>query len=124
MRQLASAPYPQKFFATVADAALFFEPELGPAVLCDRDPRRASLPAPCPARLDPILRRGSHGRGRRRDRRGGRRPCRKAIVDIPTAALALAALGGVWRLKRFPEPLWIALAGLLGVAIHGAARAQ
>jgi chromate transporter len=44
---------------------------------------------------------------------------RRAIVDWTTAAIAIVALAGMIRLKKFPEPVWIALAGLVGVAVHG-----
>jgi len=47
----------------------------------------------------------------------------RAIVDVPTALLALAALAILWRYK-VPEPLVVAAAGALGLAIwvatHGA----
>ena len=42
---------------------------------------------------------------------------RRAIVDAPTAGIALACLAGMPRLKKVPEPIWIAAAGLVGVAI-------
>jgi chromate transporter len=44
---------------------------------------------------------------------------RRAIVDWTTATIALVALVGTVRLKRVPEPVWIALAGTAGVVIHG-----
>ncbi len=47
----------------------------------------------------------------------------RAIVDVPTALIALAALAILWRYK-VPEPLVVAAAGALGLAIwvamHGA----
>ncbi len=46
---------------------------------------------------------------------------RRAITDIPTAVIALVALGIVWRLK-VPEPILIAAgaaAGLLIFSIRG-----
>ena len=41
---------------------------------------------------------------------------RRAIFDVPTAALAVAALVLLWRFK-VPEPILIVCAGLLGFAI-------
>ena len=41
---------------------------------------------------------------------------RRAIVDLPTAAIALITLGIVWRWK-VPEPLLIAAAGLAGLLL-------
>jgi chromate transporter len=46
---------------------------------------------------------------------------RRALVDHSTVALALLALGAVWRFRRLPEPLVILAAGLLGVALKGLA---
>jgi chromate transporter len=46
---------------------------------------------------------------------------RRAIIDVPTALIALIALGIVWRFK-VPEPILIAAgaaAGLLIAAING-----
>jgi chromate transporter len=41
---------------------------------------------------------------------------RRAIIDLPTAAIALITLGIVWRWK-VPEPLLIAAAGLAGLVL-------
>jgi chromate transporter len=41
---------------------------------------------------------------------------RRAIFDLPTALIALAAFGLVWRLK-VPEPILIAAAGVTGLLI-------
>ena len=41
---------------------------------------------------------------------------RRAISDVPTAAIALVTLGIVWRWK-VPEPLLIAAAGMLGLLL-------
>jgi chromate transporter len=41
---------------------------------------------------------------------------RRAIFDLPTALIALAAFGVVWRLK-VPEPILIAAAGVTGLLI-------
>jgi chromate transporter len=43
---------------------------------------------------------------------------RRALVDLPTAALAAAALVALAGLRRLPEPVLIALAGALGVLVH------
>lgn len=39
---------------------------------------------------------------------------RRAIYDVPTAAVALASLGVLWRLK-VPEPILVAAAGIVGL---------
>jgi chromate transporter len=44
---------------------------------------------------------------------------RRAIVDGTTALIAIVALAGMVRLKKLPEPFWIALAGLVGVVARG-----
>ena len=44
---------------------------------------------------------------------------RRAITDVPTAAIALVALVALVRLKRAPEPLLILAAGLAGLALQG-----
>ena len=44
---------------------------------------------------------------------------RRAIVDVATACVAAASLAGMVRLKKLPEPIWIALAGAIGIVIHG-----
>ena len=41
---------------------------------------------------------------------------KRAIFDLPTAALALAAFLILWRFK-VPEPLLIIAAGLIGIAV-------
>jgi chromate transporter len=41
---------------------------------------------------------------------------RRAIFDLPTALIGLAAFGLLWRLK-VPEPILIAAAGITGLAI-------
>jgi chromate transporter len=45
---------------------------------------------------------------------------RRAIVDLPTAGLALATLAILWRFRKIPEPLVILAAGLVGFAIRRA----
>ncbi len=44
---------------------------------------------------------------------------RRAIFDVPTAAIALVTLAVVMRFK-VPEPVLIVASGLLGVIVHGA----
>ncbi|MCM3875156.1 MAG: chromate transporter, partial [Thermoanaerobaculia bacterium] len=39
---------------------------------------------------------------------------RGAVRDLPTAAIALAALVAIWKLKA-PEPLVVAAAGIVGL---------
>jgi chromate transporter len=43
---------------------------------------------------------------------------RRAVVDVPTALIALAALATLVWVKRVPEPLLILAAGLIGLLIH------
>jgi chromate transporter len=42
---------------------------------------------------------------------------RRALVDLPTAAIALSTLGLAWRFRKLPEPLLILLAGTVGVLL-------
>jgi chromate transporter len=45
----------------------------------------------------------------------------RSIVDIPTASLALAAVGLIWKVKKLPEPVIVAAAAVIGfVAFPGA----
>jgi chromate transporter len=44
---------------------------------------------------------------------------RRAIVDLPTCALALSTLVVAWRFRRVPEPVLILLAGIIGVVVKG-----
>jgi chromate transporter len=44
---------------------------------------------------------------------------RRAIIDWPTAALALATLLALVKLARAPEPLLILAAGGIGLALRG-----
>jgi chromate transporter len=43
---------------------------------------------------------------------------RRAIVDIPTAAIALATLGALVYAKKVPEPLIIVAAGVIGLVLR------
>jgi chromate transporter len=40
----------------------------------------------------------------------------RAIIDVPTAAIALASLGVLWRFK-IPEPLLVVAAGVIGIVV-------
>jgi chromate transporter len=40
----------------------------------------------------------------------------RAFIDVPTAAIALASLGLLWRFK-IPEPLLVVIAGLAGLVL-------
>jgi chromate transporter len=40
----------------------------------------------------------------------------RAIIDIPTAAIALTSLGVLWRF-RIPEPLLVVAAGVVGLVL-------
>jgi chromate transporter len=44
---------------------------------------------------------------------------RRAIIDVPTILIGLAALAALLKLRKVPEPLLIVLAGLAGIAIRG-----
>ena len=44
---------------------------------------------------------------------------RRAIVDAGSLAIALAAFAVAWRLRKVPEPLMIAAAGIVGVFLKG-----
>jgi len=41
---------------------------------------------------------------------------RRAVIDVPTALIAVAALGVTWRFK-VPEPILIAAGALVGLLI-------
>jgi len=45
---------------------------------------------------------------------------RRAIADLPSAAIALAALATLTWARRVPEPLVVLAAGIVGIAIRGA----
>jgi chromate transporter len=38
----------------------------------------------------------------------------RSIVDVPTALLALVTVGVIWRVKKLPEPVVVAIAALIG----------
>ncbi|WBP85124.1 chromate transporter [Kitasatospora cathayae] len=42
---------------------------------------------------------------------------RQAVIDLPTAAIALVTLGLLWRFK-IPEPYVVLAAGTLGLVLH------
>jgi len=39
----------------------------------------------------------------------------RSIVDVPTALLALATVLVIWKLKRLPEPVVVAIAAIIGL---------
>lgn len=43
---------------------------------------------------------------------------RRSIVDLPTALIAIAAAVALWRMKKLQEPVVVAVAALLGLAMH------
>jgi hypothetical protein len=45
----------------------------------------------------------------------------RAIIDIPTAAIALASLSVLWRFK-IPEPLLVVAAGAIGLVLSPLVR--
>jgi chromate transporter len=42
----------------------------------------------------------------------------RSITDLATAALALTTVGVLWRFKKFPEPLIVVAAALLGLLLY------
>jgi chromate transporter len=48
---------------------------------------------------------------------------RRAIIDLPTAAIALVTLAALFKLKKAPEPLLIGAAGIVGFVVHSLLRA-
>ena len=42
----------------------------------------------------------------------------RAITDVATAALALAAVAVLWRFKKFPEPLIVVIAAIVGWLVY------
>ena len=40
----------------------------------------------------------------------------RSIIDLPTALLALVTVGLIWKLKKLPEPVIVAVAALIGFA--------
>jgi chromate transporter len=44
---------------------------------------------------------------------------RRAIIDLPTAAIGAATLLLLVKAKKIPEPLLIGAAGLVGLAVRG-----
>jgi chromate transporter len=47
---------------------------------------------------------------------------RRAIYDVPTALVALAAGVVLWRMRRVPEPALIACAGAAGLVLRATVR--
>ena len=47
---------------------------------------------------------------------------RRSIVDVPTAALAIATVALLWRFKKLPEPLVVAAAAAIGLAVYPLVR--
>ncbi len=41
----------------------------------------------------------------------------RTIVDATTAAIAVCAVGAIWKLKKLPEPALVAIAALVGLAM-------
>jgi chromate transporter len=44
----------------------------------------------------------------------------RAVIDVPTAVIALASLGLLWRFK-IPEPLVVVVAGVVGMVLRSLA---
>ena len=47
---------------------------------------------------------------------------RRAIIDVPTAAICGAVLLVLWKAKKCPEPLVLVAAGVVGFFAHGLAQ--
>jgi len=47
---------------------------------------------------------------------------RRSIADVPTAALAIATVALLWRFKKLPEPLVVAAAAAIGLAVYPLVR--
>jgi chromate transporter len=47
----------------------------------------------------------------------------RSIVDVPTALLALATVAVIWKLKKLPEPIVVAIAAIIGVFLFPGIRA-
>ena len=43
---------------------------------------------------------------------------RRSVVDVPTVVICVATLGVLWRFKRVPEPVLVAIAGLVGFFLY------
>ncbi len=48
---------------------------------------------------------------------------KRSIVDLPTAALALATILLLWKVKKLPEPAIVAAAALAGLLLYPAVKA-
>jgi chromate transporter len=44
---------------------------------------------------------------------------RRSVIDLPTTLIALGSLLLCWKVKRIPEPVIVAGAALLGLAVRG-----
>ncbi|MGH6962736.1 MAG: chromate transporter, partial [Dongiaceae bacterium] len=42
----------------------------------------------------------------------------RAVIDLPTAALALGSVAVLWRFKKLPEPVVIVVAAVIGLFVH------
>ena len=42
----------------------------------------------------------------------------RSITDLPTAALAIGTAAVLWKFKKIPEPVIVAVAALIGLAIY------
>jgi chromate transporter len=41
----------------------------------------------------------------------------RSVVDLTTAAIALLTVGLVWKVKKLPEPVIVAVAAIVGLAV-------
>ena len=43
---------------------------------------------------------------------------KRSIVDVPTAVMALATIGILWKYKKLQEPVVVATAALIGLVLY------
>jgi chromate transporter len=46
----------------------------------------------------------------------------RSIVDLTTALMAVVVVGLLWRVKKLPEPLLVALAAIIGLLVFPGLR--
>jgi chromate transporter len=46
----------------------------------------------------------------------------RSIVDLITALMALVTVGLIWKVKKVPEPVLVAIAAIIGVMIFPGAH--
>jgi chromate transporter len=46
----------------------------------------------------------------------------RSIIDVPTALLALVTVGLIWKVKKLPEPVVVAVAAVIGLLVYPVMR--